>query len=161
MSYIYHREGYYVSDGSLFYVNDQSEYEKNYLLADPGLRVCFLWNEGGWMYVYVVKDLGTDPFNSSIYHTTRNSGGVPEYETDCNLNYTDYKGRRVLYGYNYWYSPLPTPAPGLEVHPWSGTDAERVELAMHILFRYFYDKPSFLAGLAVGRALWRPPEVLT
>ena len=160
MSYIYHREGYYVSDGSLFYVNDQSANERSYIQVDAGVRVCFLYNGSGRLYAYMARP-GSQGFSFVPWHTTT-AGGEPEPEDPVGaFGYTtaQYKGHSAYYIGNYWYSPAPIPAPGLVVFPYTDTASERLKTAMHILFRYFYDKPSFLAGLAVGRALWRPPEV--
>ena len=149
------KNGYYVSDGELWYVNDQSADEQSFILVEAGVRVVFLMAPSGDMYAYAARQ-GDQAFTFETWHT-ETAGGPPVKEGNGLYGTTvEYKGKTVYYNGTRWWSPAPIPAPGLTVYPCSENAAERLEQALSHLFPP-YDKRSFLAGLALGRVLWKPP----
>ena len=92
---------FYVSDGSLFTTNWQSDDGNNYIIVPPLVKIVSMYNGSGSQYVVCISN---DPF-TAIGEKFQN-GVVLVESTIAAIPYT-YNGKNYYYTSTEWYSPAP------------------------------------------------------
>ena len=95
------RGAFYVSDGTLFTVNYQSDSGDNYVTVPASVKIVSMYNGSG---DHNVVCIGREPFTLTSYKT---SGGSVIVESTATSNAYSYFGITYYYARSRWYSPAP------------------------------------------------------